>query len=524
MNQVMLFENNANFAREVQEVLQNRGYKTILSRTADEAHSLLSRAAPHVALVNLNIQANRGIEILKYIREARLLTTPIAMLDSRKIELVDEAAKLGCRAFIDKGHNFLPQLEDLLQRIHHQFAQTSLSSDAETSTTLEVLVNLEEKALSANLACSGSALSFSRTKLKGNTYERIDYYVRESQKINDAIKRGWRPEDNRKLYDLGNSLTKDFSWVLKFLADSRKKIAPASRDLRIDFGSEIDLIGLPMELLLNKPRDGNVSDYLSLKHSLLRRVARYKCKEPSLSIQSLWGQTPLNVLLIAANTWGKVTLPNYDQISLDEIPAVEVEIAELDHYFNDLRGHLIGEVRTLAGPEATYAKVKKELEGKTRWHILHFAGHGVNYSMVPEFSGLVLCPAVASPSVLYARELKNILKPKPPRLICLNACEAIHGFTIAGSYRNSYAILDALLKAKVPQILGSRWRVEDDKAGDFALVFYRELFQRRLPVEWALLKARQEMWEKYNQTSPIWASPVLVSQVPAENYSNSVSS
>jgi CHAT domain-containing protein len=76
-----------------------------------------------------------------------------------------------------------------------------------------------------------------------------------------------------------------------------------------------------------------------------------------------------------------------------------------------------------------------------------------------------------------------------------------------------HGILGALLGAGVPHILGFRWELEDDEFPlEFAKAFYRKLLEERMPVEWALQRARREMWERFRFRSPIWASPVLVSQ------------
>ncbi|HKQ05955.1 MAG TPA: CHAT domain-containing protein [Blastocatellia bacterium] len=518
MNQILFLESDVNLAREVQEVLRSRGYQVTLSQTPDHARQLLSSAPPQVALINLNMHASRGVEVLKYIREEELLTTPIAVLDSRKAELVNEAARLGCLAFVDKGHNFLTQLEDLLKQIQHRFARNFRPTGAGATAIFEVLVNLEEKALSASLRSSGSALEFGRTGLRGNTGKRLDYFIRESQRINDAIKRGWRPQDNQEMHRLGSELTEEVLGISRVLYDWWTQVAATHPDLCVVFGSEIELIQLPIELIVGPPVGQSGVGYLALEHALVRRVAGYRCKEAGLSIQSLWGQTPLNVLLIGANTSGVLTLPNQDQVKLDKIPSVDEEVTELDNYFNGLRGHLIGKVRTLAGPDATFGNVKKEFESDTRWDIVHFAGHGINYARAPELSGLVLRSRPGPLSVLYAGDLKECLNGKPPRLVYLNACEALPAPPMSGGYRKSYAILDTLLRAGVPHVLGSRWGLEDDKAPELALAFYRQMLNQRTPVEWALLKARQEMWANYNDRSAIWASPVLVSQVPVEDY------
>src|SRR5208337_4295337 len=69
-----------------------------------------------------------------------------------------------------------------------------------------------------------------------------------------------------------------------------------------------------------------------------------------------------------------------------------------------------------------------------------------------------------------------------------------------------------LAKEGVPAILGFLWKVEDERAHEFADKFYQFLFDDPLSLEHACFKARTEM-HKEREDSSIWASPVLVMQV-----------
>ena len=63
----------------------------------------------------------------------------------------------------------------------------------------------------------------------------------------------------------------------------------------------------------------------------------------------------------------------------------------------------------------------------------------------------------------------------------------------------------------VPQVLGFRWDVEDDKAARFAEIFYNNLLHDGNSFAAAYRDACVELHDS-NGTNPIWASPVMVMQ------------
>lgn len=513
MNTILLYESDPHLGLEIQNVLRGR-YQVTVERCFAAACAAL--AAPlHIVLLNLNIEANSGLQLLQHIRQANLLTTAIALLENRLPGLVEAASRLGCRAYLDKGPNFRVNLERLLEQLHHHFARAMAPAGEGSVAMLEVLMHLEEKAVSAGLSYPAGALEFGRTELQGRTLQRMDAFVRKAEEMNDKIKRHWNAHDNRTLHALGKEVTAEtFTLANALYKHWKNQGGDRDDELCLVFGGEIELIGLPLELLVDPNIVRGHPNYLARKHPLVRRVAGYRPQGPGLMVESLWGREPLNVLLIAADTSGKITLPSGEEFRLDPIPAVEDEIAALDSYFGELRGHLIGRVRTLAGPQATLQNLKDAFEEDITWHLVHFAGHGVNSLTEPDHSALVLRPPAGwtTPDLLHAHELHGLLQSRPPRLMYLNACEVMQIAPVTASHIEYHGILGAVLRAGVPHVLGFRWLLEDDKAPEFALTFYRLLFEEQLPVAWALLRARQEMWNKYYRRSPIWAAPVLVAQ------------
>jgi hypothetical protein len=66
----------------------------------------------------------------------------------------------------------------------------------------------------------------------------------------------------------------------------------------------------------------------------------------------------------------------------------------------------------------------------------------------------------------------------------------------------------------VAHVLGFRWDVEDDRAADFAKLFYSDLFgPRSATICGAFRAACRGVYKPMQvEASPIWASPILASR------------
>lgn len=516
MNSVLLYHGDPTVGAHLERALGRRGYRVTSVQDAEQGLARLKTDAPHIVLINLNIESNRGLDLLEAIHEWKLLSIPIGLLDRRIAGLIAEAQKLGCRYFLQTGTGFLESLDKLLGRIRERFVTEEA---LRPSVVLEVLVNLEEKAVSVSINGLGSALEFGRTALKGRTMQRIGEFLRKSQPVSDRICNGWNPDDYQIPSEMGRELREEVltHMFLDLYRWSKQLLQAADDNLWLIFGGDIELVSMPLELAhLESNLDGR-PDYLGLRHPLVRRVASYRHPYPRLAARYPWSGELLNVLLIGANTEGTVKLPDGVVRELEPIPGVDKEIADLADYFQRFKGGLIGELEVLSRHDATEAKLRQCLRKDQRWHIVHFAGHGVNHPTRPDHSALFLGSDgdQKKPTAVYAYQLRELLSSNsmPPQLIYLNACEVMQVIPNPARHASCQGILGALLQAGIPHVLGFRWPAEDEQAIKFARVFYTELFDQQLSVETALLKARREMWQGDQLTSPIWASAVLVSQV-----------
>jgi CHAT domain-containing protein len=333
---------------------------------------------------------------------------------------------------------------------------------------------------------------------------RVDDLSRRSDQLGEflapdvpiRLHQEWRKEARSIGQDLYNWLTTSDSRLLAELTLARN--LPARNDgLLLRLQGSRPLLRVPFELL----HDG--TDYLALSHLLVRQIvdiplASRKVEPFDAFLAQLHkSQKKLRVLLIGANVG-------------PPIEAVEQEVAGLTNLFTTALSQMgvESQVEVLSGAAATYAKVEAALRNSS-FHIIHYAGHGAFDAEVPERSSLCVCDGPQGRAVT-ASTLKTWLQNSSTQLVYLSSC--LGSRTAVGGGRGDFlGIMDALVQADIPTVLGYRWEVGDRSAARLALAFYESLLDTFSPVD-ALLQARTQLAAEYGRDDDTWVSPILVAQ------------
>jgi CHAT domain-containing protein len=163
----------------------------------------------------------------------------------------------------------------------------------------------------------------------------------------------------------------------------------------------------------------------------------------------------------------------------------------------------------LLGIEANYEQVSNALRDG-HYHLFHYAGHGLYDETLPEISGLVLHKEHGL-RVLTASDLNTLVSNTELQLVFLSCCLGARTASHVGR-GDFYGMMEALVNADVPTVLGYRWSVTDKAAFTLAQVFYETLWHTFSPGE-ALLEARRRATlGPKGLDDETWASPVLVMQ------------
>lgn len=213
---------------------------------------------------------------------------------------------------------------------------------------------------------------------------------------------------------------------------------------------------------------------------------------------------PLNCLIIETGT-EKDFCHNLG-IELEKLHNVTKEANFLESYLSDNKDRLnIGNVKRISASSEKYT-CKEQVQNalhQGEWHIIHYAGHSYSYYDEDEQQnkGYIFFPGREGAKEVEMQEFAGWLLKTKTRFVYLSSCHS-----------SEEDFVFNLVNKKVPAVLGFRWDLDDDKAAEYTQNFYESLFNLK-SLEYAFLEAKKFMYQNY-QDNPIWASPILMMQIP----------
>ncbi|GAB1720481.1 MAG: hypothetical protein NTAFB09_22120 [Nitrosospira sp.] len=288
-----------------------------------------------------------------------------------------------------------------------------------------------------------------------------------------------------------NQLRTTGGQLFDFIIPSDVSLDLHSAGLFLEFGVEEDLVQYPWELM----HDGE--DYIALKHFLGRYVNSSSGKMVPINTPKFVSSEKLKILLVCSSN----PQPRIAGVPIERLTWAETEAERLVELLSDLSGV---ELRVLknnnpADP-ATFDNVYNAL--KQGCHIFHYTGHAYFDEKFRHRSSLVLWDKDMS-----AGPVSNFMQKKPPVLCFVNGCETALNPGWVKNY-NIFSLAQAFLSTGA-YLLGSRWKLEDIKAAEFAVDFYTALLQEEKSVGEATTLARKKLKDRSSANSFAWASYVL---------------
>lgn len=274
--------------------------------------------------------------------------------------------------------------------------------------------------------------------------------------------------------------------------------------LTLSFVGPSDHLELPYEFL----NDGN--QQFVIQFPICRRVLGVKrnhAKDFGRLLAELKNKKdPLRVLLVASDK----EQSEQEQIEADQ----EVRLVEgcLNTKANSLGLHI--DIHALLSDVATDEIVKRHLE-RCQYHIVHYVGE----CEIDESNGENSCLRLREQRIpnrrrtaLTARELGVHLSESQVVLFFLSA-----NSTAFGSQRRQLTqgadylgLMDALVRAGVPNVLGYRWKLSADCRSRFAEQFYRSLLETA-SIPRAAYRARQAAYTT-DANKMSWLSSIVIAQ------------
>ena len=131
--------------------------------------------------------------------------------------------------------------------------------------------------------------------------------------------------------------------------------------------------------------------------------------------------------------------------------------------------HMFSGAQLLEGNEVTLLAIHRSLRGKA---VFHFAGHALASAQrsglaIAESDPITKGPRLISADSITARDASDL------QLVVLSACNTSNENQIVGS--GTEDIEEALLRAGVPHVIASRWKVDSVETASFMKMFYASL-------------------------------------------------
>ncbi len=263
--------------------------------------------------------------------------------------------------------------------------------------------------------------------------------------------------------------------------------------LFLEIGMDEALLSFPWELMY----DGD--DFLCLKHKTGRFVNASSQFPMATRPKARLGESleELSILIVSVPN----PQPRDRETIYEDLPEAEAETEAIVESLAGIEGVTL---EVLFKREAKFDDVYQAVRSR-EYHIIHFNGHARFDDQYPYRSGLVLFDRD-----MATGHLATTIGRKPPLLCFINGCETAKSLdaTESKSRYDVYGLARAFLDTGA-YLLGSRWKVNDESAAEFAKQFYTSLLEEGKSLGHAILDARQSCKQAV-PTDPLgWASYVF---------------
>jgi hypothetical protein len=234
---------------------------------------------------------------------------------------------------------------------------------------------------------------------------------------------------------------------------------------------------------------------LCLKHPVRRYLFVHGHVRPSLwQMLKNVAPSPLRVLIIGANTGHLAWVQ-------EEVETIKEMFAQLSENY----GWPKSDINVIQDTDATAPNIKQAIR-YGGYHVLHFAGHGMQEQDRPGIA-VFNHESKRDITIISATELRQWISDSDLRFVYLGSCgsanpDAGHnGKTI----RQFNSVLQAVVVAGVPEVLGFIWPIKDSESKDFARQFYHYYLQG-FDASVAVFEARRS----FEEDVKIWAAPLMI--------------
>ncbi len=495
-HKILVVENDSKLIEALTDRLKHLSYEVAVARDGIEALECVANEKPDLILLDILMPRMDGHEVCRRLRSTPATEDILIIMLTAKRELEDKVSGLkgGADDYLTKPFE-MAELEVRIEVLLKRRKSPPYTAPTDDSVFSVSCMNAERLGIRTRGITAVMARSRNPLKIDTESF---------SRKAKNAPQEQWRFYCKDAGKDLFNRIFSDHPEVITNYVQALGEMGGKDDLLHMYLETSRDLIRLPLEFLFDDVSESG--DYLVLRHSLSRCITGVRIKREILCpifFNQLWSErNALKVLLIASNT--KPDIPGVD----DEIEALA---SSLKASF-EAQG-LIVQLTKLTTEQATYEKVRKTIR-ESRFHIIHYAGHGRYNEQSPEKSSIFFWERENRSGEIKAMrssEVSILLNGSDVRFVYLSCCQG----TVTGGKDvllddDFLGLADAIIHAGIPGCLGFRWPVSDIGAKRLAKAFYQSL-ARQGRVDKALLDARLEV-AALDRDDVTWLSPILILQ------------
>ena len=495
-SRILVIEDDAKVIVFLKDILQHMGHQVEEARDGVAGLRLAKEIQPHLIILDVMMPNMDGYEVCRHLKaDAQTHKIPILMLTARgQRQDIVEGFNKGADDYLAKPYDkaiFEARVTALLRRSTlPPFPKVQNECIVTISCRRDQKINIRVSGIINSTNVSQAALNID-----------IESHSRHAEIAAGAE---WRFKSKQIGKDLFRRIFLEHPEVLNNYSQALGKTAEDEK-FSLHFESPSDFLRVPLEFLFDAVNERG--DYLALHHPVIRSVTGVQIRKGAVSpkfINELWENgDKLKILLIASNT-------------VPPIPGVDQEIAVLSESikrtFEERR--ILVDLDVLTTEKATLQAVKMLLKS-SKYHIIHYAGHGSYDETSPEKSALYFWEKEekgGDVEALSVYELQMLLRGSKIRFFYLSCCL---GAKTGGPTKlledDFLGVADGIVQAGIPSVLGFRWEVKDSGAKKLALAFYDSL-ARNGHLDIALMDARREVAAQ-NADDITWLSPLLIMQI-----------
>jgi hypothetical protein len=444
-------------------------------------------------------EATGGLTLVQILRKKGILTPAILLSDFVDVNLQGAIDSLErCQILIEGGQDWETKLIGRCREILLTNEVGRTGTEKKLSGKVDIYIDIEHTPLGSYQMTGPAGFNVPNADLILNAWIMKDL-VQRSKNVIHQRRQDWEKE----LKAIGTYLLHEFFMQNYNFSQEFKELlhrAGGEENVRIRFVVEKTVHPIALEALIDEKED-----FWMLHAPIYRTVQVDAVKSTLFSDDFIRERHPINCLIIEAEADGIVNIQG-KELTLGRLKNVHKEGAFLSRFLKNKAADFgIARVERLGakGPKgSSLEKVRTVLTEQGPWELVHFSGHSHYDDAGDKGKGYVFFPGETGPEALEIDNFAQFLRYKADtRFVYLSSCESSAAdFTFA------------LAKQGIPAIVGFRWEIDDDKAAEYAEIFYRILFEKSKKLEYAFLETRKKMYEKY-QDNRIWAAAILIIQV-----------